>query len=76
MLDAAARYPNYTPAQPSFQDVPPDYFAYDAIESLYHIAIISGSPCPYQVGACFAPDRPMLRDEVSKLLHYAAESKP
>ncbi len=76
MLNAAAGYPNHIPVQPSFQDVPPDYFAYGAIESLYHMAIISGSPCPYQAGACFSPSRPMLRGEVSKLLHYATESKP
>jgi S-layer homology domain len=74
IIERIGAYPGYTPASPDFSDVPPDYFAYPAIETLYRLGIVSGTPCRGTASSCFDPEQAIQRDEMSKLLHLAIVS--
>ena len=73
--------PAYTPAQPSFSDVPGSYFAYQYIESGLHAGILSGfdaATCQAANAAypCYLPNRPITRGQLTRLVINAAQYPP
>jgi|GEM_PF-3260446 len=70
----ARNYPDFTPASPSFSDVPANNFAYLAIETLYQRAIISGATCSGGSTLCFRPNDNIKRGELAKVVRRAIES--
>lgn len=67
-----------TPANPSFSDVPPDYFAYPYIETgVSHTAIsgLDSATCASRGlgNPCYAPNAPISRAQVTKLVVQARQ---
>ncbi len=67
--------PLYTPTTPTFADLNQASFGYQAVESLYHYAILSGQPCGGSQ-RCYLPNVSVRRDEFSKLIHRAVIATP
>jgi hypothetical protein len=60
------KLPKSSPNQPTFQDVPPDHWAYDAIETLYAHGMVAGiSPTR------FDPHSPITREQLGFLVKRA-----
>ena len=62
----------FTPATPTFADVPTSNFAYAAIETLAQRGIISGGACGG--GTCFRPNDSIRRGELSKVVSRAIQT--
>lgn len=60
----AARYPLITPTSPSFSDVPPNYYAYAAIETANSKGVVNGYP-----DNTFRPSLNIRRDEMAGILY-------
>lgn len=72
---------SYTPATPSFTDVPSSYYAYAFIEAGYQVGILSGYDAQtcLAIGAafpCYGPNRPITRAQLTKLVVNAAGYTP
>ncbi len=65
-LVSVLKLPRSNPAQPTFQDVPPGYWAYEAIETLSAHGMVAGTG-PTR----FDPDRPITRQQLSFLVKRA-----
>ncbi len=71
-----ANLPQYTPTPPGqdFYDVTPTDPFFEPIESLYHLAIVSGQPCSTPTdGQCYRPLDPISRGELSRVIYKAIQ---
>ena len=71
MVKRAAGYGSYIPTTPTFTDVPPEYFAYAAVETLYWHGIVSGSSCGTSL--CYRPNDAVTRGELSRLVRLSIQ---
>jgi len=71
------QYAVATPASgQTFQDVPRNYFAFAAIETLANRSIILGNTCASGNGLCFRPNDNIRRGELSAVTRRAIQSAP
>ncbi len=68
MIQNIKQYTVYSPPNPTFSDVPPDYFAYSAIETLNHAMVVKG----YGDGT-FRPYLDIRRDELCGITYKAIQ---
>ncbi len=77
MVTLGFAIPAYTPASPTFTDVPTSYFAYAYIETMAHAGISSGYQDQAQCGIygatapCYLPNRNISRAEATALVMRA-----
>jgi len=70
----AEGWPIYTPATPTFRDVPANDTFYTFVETAYHEGIISGYNCG--TGCLeFRPGNPATRGQISKIVYEAVIQK-
>lgn len=74
MVTLGFAIPAYTPTNPSFTDVPPNYFAYTYIEAMAHAGVSSGYQDQAQcslygaTAPCYLPNRQISRAEATALV--------